>query len=130
MASVEIGGLTEEEKEMMDTLADEADMSTSQWARYRLRAGHRLWDAGGNFDIKEVQQRLDLETPEETDEESVSPTGRIRQVIKRNLSTDRGMDQDEIEDLITEEAISEALGELIDEGEIEYSPRKGGYVRI
>lgn len=129
MPTQHVSGITEEEIEEWEARAEKAGLSTSAWCRYRLRAGVRLWDAGGDFDIAEVQKRLDQHEPKSEPDDSTPTTDRFKQVIKRNLSIDEAMDRDEIEELISQEAVGKALSQLQSEGEIEYDAIKGGFIR-
>jgi hypothetical protein len=53
--------LPDGEKELIEDRADEEGITTAEFVRTRFRAGWRLWDAGGTFNMQEVQQRLDQE---------------------------------------------------------------------
>lgn len=133
-----MSGLSGEEKQLIDDAADEAGMSNAQFVRTRFRAGYRLWKAGGEFDVNEMRSRLDddLDDSPESQTSSSEPASaakhdRFTEQIKRNLPTseDDALSRDEVEDLVTSEVVGEALEELNDAGEIEYSIKQQGYVR-
>lgn len=49
MPSINLTGLSEEEKSLIENRATNAGMSTAAFVRTRFRVAWRLWDAGGNF---------------------------------------------------------------------------------
>jgi len=136
MTSISLSGLSDEEKELIEDRADEAGMKTAAFARTRLRAGLRLWDAGGNFDVLEMQKRLgkEVETQdasEPTEPASAAGQDRFSKQIKRNLPTaeDDAVPIDELQATISQAVMTDVLDELRDAGEVEYITGKG-YVRV
>ena len=129
MPTVSVAGLSNHEKEKMEQLADECDMSTSEWARYRLRAGWRIWDASGNFDVVELEESLELDDASSSTTDNEKENSQLKNILLRNLSVDDALGREEVNNLLTEKAIGEVLAQLREEGKIEYDDRKGGYIK-
>lgn len=136
MAKIDMTGLSDEEKELIEDRADEAGMNTASFVRTRFRAGLRLWDAGGNLDVLEMQKRLgkEVETQdasEPTEPASTAGQDRFSKQIKRNLPTaeDDAVPIDELQATVSQEVVTDVLDELRDAGEVEYITGKG-YVRV
>jgi hypothetical protein len=136
MARVLLSGLSDEEKALIEQRADEAGMSVSAFVRTRFRAGWRLWDAGGDFDVLEMQKRLgeEVETQqasEPTEPASAASQDRFSTQIKRNLPTTEAdaVPIDELQETVSQEVVTDVLDELRDAGEVEYVTGKG-YVRV
>jgi hypothetical protein len=136
MASVFMSGLSDEEKALIEQRADEAGMDVAAFVRTRFRAGWRLWDAGGDFDVLEMHKRLGEEaetqqTSEPTEPASVASQDRFSKQIKRNLPTaeDDAVPIDELQATVSQEVVTDVLDELRDAGEVEYITGKG-YVRV
>jgi hypothetical protein len=136
MAQVSMSGLSDEEKALIEERADEAGMDVSAFVRTRFRAGWRLWNAGGNFDVLEMQKRLgeEVETQQAskpTEPASAAGQDRFSKQIKRNLPTTEAdaVPIDELQATVSKEAVTDVLDELRDAGEVEYITGKG-YVRV
>lgn len=136
MASITISGLSDSEKTLIEDRADEAGMNKSAFVRTRFRAGWRLWDAGGDFDVLEMQQRLDKEVEtqqasEPTEPASAAGQDRFSKQIKRNLPTTEAdaVPIDELQETVSQEVVTDILDELRNAGEVEYITGKG-YIRV
>lgn len=138
MTQITLHGVSDREKELIKQAADEAGMNISEYCRTRLRAGYRLWDAGGDFDTLEMQKRLDGDTkqskadPSPVEPASAAEQDRFKEMIKRNLPTDqeKAVSKTELKDIVRDDVLKDALQELIDEGEAKYNARKEGFVRV
>lgn len=140
MPSIEIGGLSTDEIEALEQAADEVNMTTAGFCRTRLRAGHRLWNAGGEFDVLEFQQRLEGRKSEPTTSTSTSTAkpattskqDRFRSQIKRNLPTNEtdAVSKAELIEVVSEDIVNEVLADLKNEGEIEYVLNPDGFIRV
>jgi len=138
MGSIRITGLRDFEVEQ---IKNEAEIATNgnvaKYARHRLRAGMRLWNASGNFNPHELDKpfKREPETHREhndTHQTSAQSTETIKQVLYRNLSNSDPIkiessndDETDIIDLVVEDLVITALEELQDESKITYKPRKG-----
>ena len=138
MVQVNVSGVSEEEKKLIEDAADEAGMSTAQFVRTRFRAGFRLWRVGGEFDVNEMRSRLDDDLDDSPESQTGSPEpasaakhDRFTEQIKRNLPTDEddALPRDEVENLVTSKVVGEVLDELADAGDIEFDHKQQGYVR-
>lgn len=136
MAKLGVYGFSDKEKELIKKRADEAGMTKSAFVLTRFRAGWRLWDAGGDFDVLEMQKRLDEEgetqqASEPTEPASTAGQDRFVQQIKRNLPTaeDDAVPIDELQKTVSEEVVADVLDELRDSGEVKYVTGKG-YIRV
>lgn len=136
MAKIEMSGLSDAEKELIKKRADEAGMGVAGFVRTRFRAGLRLWDAGGDFDVREMQRRLgeEVETQqasEPTEPASAAGQDRFVQQIKRNLPTaeDDAVPIDELQETVSEKIVTDVIDELRDSGEVTYVTAKG-YIRV
>lgn len=136
MAKVGVYGFSDKEKELIEKRADEAGMTKSEFVLTRFRAGWRLWDAGGDFDVLEMQKRLDEEGETQQASEPTEPASavgqdRFVQQIKRNLPTaeDDAVPIDELQKTVSEEVVADVLDELRDSGEVKYVTGKG-YIRV
>jgi hypothetical protein len=138
MGTVQVTGLRDLEVEQIE---DEAEIATdgnvAKYARRRLRAGMRLWDASGNFNPHELDKPFERESEayhehNDTHQTSTQSTETIKQVLYNNLSTSDPIkidsdndDETDIIDLVIEDLVITALEELQDESKITYKPRKG-----
>lgn len=138
MARISLTGLSDNEKELLREAADEVGMGLSEYCRTRLRAGHQLWTAGGDFDIFEMQKRLGDDLDQSAKEPSSTPTesataaehDRFIETIKRNLPTDEqdAISKKELEEIVRSEVLGEALQDLLNEDEAKYLPTAEGYI--
>jgi len=136
MARLAVTGLSDEEKELIEDRADEVGMNISAFVRTRFRAGLRLWNAGGDFDVLEMQKRLGEEAETQQASEPIEPASaasqdRFSKQIKRNLPTaeDDAVPIDELQATVSQKVVTDVLDELRDAGEVEYITGKG-YVRV
>lgn len=139
MPKIEVSGLSNEEKQLIEEAADKVGMGNAEFVRTRFRAGYRLWNAGGDFDTSEMQSRLNnnldaanIESQTKSSEPATATKkDRFTQQIKRNLPSDEAdaLSREEIENLVKSEVVGDVLAELIEAGEVEYDPRQEGYVR-
>jgi hypothetical protein len=138
MVEIRISGLSDREKELFEQAADDAGMSLAEYCRTRLRAGYRLWAAGGDFDVVEMRGRLDEDfdqsaalDPSPAEPATAAEQDRFKQVLKRNLSSNQehAVSKADLEDIVRDDVLGEALQELIDEGAVEYNAMSEGYVR-
>jgi hypothetical protein len=136
MGKVGVYGFSDKEEELIEKRADEAGMTKSGFVLTRFRAGWRLWDAGGDFDVLEMQKRLDEEgetqqASDPTEPASAAGQDRFVQQIKRNLPTaeDDAVPIDELKKTVSEEVVADVLDELRDSGEVKYVTGKG-YIRV
>lgn len=136
MGKVGVYGFSDKEEELIEKRADEAGMSTSEFIRTRFRAGWRLWDAEGNFDVLEMQKRLGEEgetqqASEPTEPASAAGQDRFVQQIKRNLPTaeDDAVSFDELKKVVSDEILTEVIDDLRSSGEIKIVTNEG-YIRV
>ena len=136
MGKIGVHGFSDKEEELIEKRADEAGMTKSGFVLTRFRAGWRLWDAGGDFDVLEMQKRLDEEgetqqASDPTEPASAAGQDRFVQQIKRNLPTaeDDAVPIDELQKTVSEEVVTDVLDELRDSGEVKYVTGKG-YIRV
>ncbi len=136
MGKIGVHGFSDKEEELIEKRADEAGMTKSGFVLTRFRAGWRLWDAGGDFDVLEMQKRLDEEgetqqASDPTEPASAAGQDRFVQQIKRNLPTaeDDAVPIDELKKTVSEEVVADVLDELRDSGEVKYVTGKG-YIRV
>jgi hypothetical protein len=126
-----VSGLSDEEKELIEDRADKTGMDTAAFVRTRFRAGWRLWDAEGDFDLLEMQKRLgeevETQASEPTEPASAARQDRFSGQIKRNLSSTEAdaVPLDELQETVSEEVVADVLDELRDAGEVEYITGKG-----
>jgi hypothetical protein len=96
-----------------------------------------LWTAGGDFDVVEMRGRLDEDfdqtaaDPSPAESATAAEQDRFKQVIKRNLPSDQehAVSKADLDEIVRNDVLGEALQELIDEGAVEYDARAEGYVR-
>ena len=131
-----MSGLSDAEKELIEERANEVGMETAEFARTRFRAGWRLWDAGGDFDVLEMQKRLGEEAEaqqasEPTEPASAAGQDRFAEQIKRNLPTaeDDAVPISELQETVSEQVVTDVLDDLRDSGEVKYVTGRG-YVRV
>jgi len=137
MATITVTGLGDEEKAVVEQAANEANMDLAEFARHRLRAGYRLWDADENFDVEKFQEKVGEKEPADTSTTqtpksvNVSKEDRFAKQIKRNLPTEEedALGKEEIAKLVSTKVIASVISDLIDEGEVKHSVEYGGYVR-
>jgi len=138
MAEVYLSGLGDDEKAALEQAANKANMSVAEFARHRLRAGYRLWDADENFDVEKFQERVGEKEPEPANTNTAQPKSvnaskedRFAQEIKRNLPTDDedAVGKDELVKLVSTEVITGILSDLKDSGEVKYVVEHDGFVR-
>lgn len=135
MPQIGMSGFSDEEKEMIEEKADEAGMSLAGFCRTRFRAGFRLWRSGGDFDILEMQRRLNQIEEKQPAQEQGGPTepassaghDRFAEQIKRNLpaSESDAVSIDELKDIVAEDVIVDVIDELRKEGDIRYVTGSG-----
>lgn len=138
MGRVEVSGLRDVEIEQIEAEAKiDTDGNISKYARRRLRAGMRLWDASGNFDPHELDKPFERDQAtsnehNDSHQPAVQSSGTIKQVIYRNLSTtdptkieSDADDETDIIDLVIEDLVVSALEELQEEDKITHKPRQG-----
>ena len=105
--------------------AEQQDLSRSEWARQKIRAGMRLWDASGIFNHDEFDQLFQEDQVDtHTNRGSDSAESQIEELIKRNLSVTDPVAQGELQEVMIE-VMNDALYELQQEGEIEHVPGDG-----
>lgn len=137
MASIQLSGLSDGEKELFEQAADDAGMNLAEYCRTRLRAGYRLWTAGADFDVVEMRRRLEEDLDQidvdlsPAESATAAEQDRFRQVIKRNLPSNQehAVSKADLDEIVRDGVLGEALQELIDEGAVEYDARAEGYVR-
>lgn len=115
---------TEEVAEWEDR-AERQDLSRSEWARQKIRAGMRLWEANGGFNHDEFDQLLqggESKTGESRGDGSAE--SQIKQLIKRNLSVTEPVGQSELEAVMID-VMNDALYDLQQKDEIEHIPGEG-----
>lgn len=105
--------------------ADEMDVSTAEYIRRMVRSGRRQW---GHDHIEEPEQGgLRHKKPESTKVEKA-----LQAALLRNLSTDNGVQEDELAELLFDDLLNdlkEQLQELKDSGKATYNPGDGGWVK-
>lgn len=107
--------------------AESMGVSLSEYVRRMARAGRRQWGYDHVTDADEPHVQFD-ENRLSTDEETITI---IREMAIRNLSAKDGITEEELADLITrdiEQEIADQLEQLMQEGEVKYSPTLGGWV--
>lgn len=135
MGSIRLGGLRDHEMDQIESEAKEhTDGNVSKYARQRLRAGRRLWNASGKLDEQELNRPLNRDKNDNT---SISPQSNsvrsdIKETIYANLSTSdpipiesENNSENDLVDLIIEDVVVEAIEQLQREGRIQHKPRKG-----
>lgn len=128
VANINLSGLSDQEKEEYTKKAKASGAtSRSEWLRWRLRAGVRLWDVNGNFDRETLDTALnDSEMSTCTTQSSTRESQpNLKEVIKSNLSTSEPTSFEDVQELVVEELVTTALYELQKEGCIENVPGKG-----
>ena len=138
MADIYLSGVGDDEKAAIKQAANKANMDLATFARHRLRAGYRLWDADENFDVEKFQERVGEKEPETINTNTAQPKSvnaskedRFAQEIKRNLPTDSedAVSKDELVGIVSKEVINDVLSDLKDAGEVEYVIEHDGFVR-
>lgn len=125
MANINLSGLSDQEKEEYTKQAEASGAnSRSEWLRWRLRAGVRLWDADGQLDPERLNTALE-ETETTPRVSSPSQKSNLKEVIESDLSTSEPTSFDDLCDVVVEELVSTALYELQNEGRVEHVPGKG-----
>lgn len=130
MGTIRITGMSEDEIERMKSQAEEEGLSLSRWARYRLRAGDKLWDASGDFDVAEFD---DLFNSKEVSTASQKPNNNgsgLSDTILANLSSTGATSVDELTEIVVDQLIAEALDDLQEKGKIQFSAREEGYKKL
>lgn len=108
--------------------ANEMDVSRAEYLRRMVRAGRRQW----GYDHTREPENPHVQLQEPGTQDTVNVRSMLKHTILRNLSTTDGIDEAELIDLVTgdlEEITDEVLDELKEEGEADYSSRKGGWVK-
>jgi hypothetical protein len=119
--------VADHEKEKWEKEAEEMDISKAQYFRRMIRSGRRQWGYTEENDTNRGE--LQLKNPENTPTDSDS---NIKTTIKRNLSTTEGVSEEEIAEIVYQDLadqIGELLVELKEEGEADYDPTKGGWIK-
>lgn len=127
MANINLSGLPDQEKEEYTKKAERSGAkSRSEWLRWRLRAGVRLWDANGKFDRESLDNAF---KGDETRTQMVQSPSKdqsdLKDVIENNLSATDSTSFDDLCDIVVEELVSTALYELEKEERVEHVPGKG-----
>ena len=138
MGSIRVGGLRDHEIDQIESEAKEhTDGNISKYARQRLRAGRRMWNASGKLDEQELNRPLNKNKNDNTSTSSQSNSVRtdIKETIYANLSTSDPIpiesednSENDLVDLVIEDVVVEAIEHLQKEGKIQHKPRKG-YVK-
>lgn len=127
MASINLSGMSDDEIERMRSQAENENLSLARWCRYRIRAGDKLWDASGNFDISQFDEFFQSTDIADNTHELKTGGPRLRDTILANLSTTEATSIDDITSLVVDQLVAEALDELHEEGSIRYSAKDEGY---
>lgn len=123
--------ISEEEKKEYDKRAEARDLNTSQWVRRCIRTSTQLWDTDGGFDRAtfkawfEQIEDVDLPDNDSSQGQTRSIDTEIHRLVLRELSTTEPTDLKEIQELVTEQIVRDALYELQQEQKIENIPGKG-----
>lgn len=128
MANINLSGLSEEEKAEYTKKAEASGAtSRSEWLRWRLRAGIRLWDENDNFDRTALDRAFyPGDTPPKTSPASPDDSqSAVKEVIEKNVSATEPTSFDEVQNIVVEELVTTALYELQKEERIENVPGKG-----
>lgn len=105
--------------------AEEMDQSKSEYVRRMVRAGRRQW----GYDHTDEPERKGLKDRSEGNKNMESV---LQSTILQNLSTDNGLKEDELADLLFSELINTIetqLQELKDDGKVDYNVTGGGWVK-
>lgn len=108
--------------------AEEMGIAKTEYLRRMIRAGRLQW--GYDHETEPENEHVQLyerDTPQPIDVKLA-----IEEIVRRNLSTTAGIDDEEIVELVLddlEQTTLELLEELKDQGEADYAPTKGGWVK-
>lgn len=108
--------------------ADRMDLQNTEWARRMIRAGRRQW----GFDHVEEPDYPHMKMEHSAKDPTRDVEKLLEDAIRRNLAKEKGIDESELYELVMgdlEEQFSSRLEDLLQEGEIDYSPGKGGLVK-
>ncbi len=108
------------QREEWDDHADRLEMSRSEFVRSMVQAGRRGFEGSS---VEPTEQQT-------TDEAAVSGTADMETAVLEALSEAEYRSWDELRALVSEaleERLEETLQELQSGGEIQHSPRQGGY---
>lgn len=111
------------QKERWQEDADAMDMNQSEFIRTMVQAGRRGFDLGAESEEAAEDELSDAD-----------PRGDgLETVLLGLLSTDRYLSWGALVDEVTEDLedrVETALQDLVAEGRVQHSPRRGGYVRV
>lgn len=108
--------------------ADAMGISKVEWARRMVRCGRRQW----GFDHVEEPDYPHLKLEQSAKDPTEDVEDVIDDAIVRNLSTTKGISEDELLEFVVgdlEDQFSNRLEALLDAGQIDYSPSKGGLIK-
>lgn len=137
MGSIQIGGLRDFEIEQIESEAKEhTNGNRSKYARQRLRAGRRLWNASGELHEEKLDKPLARDKEESNSASTPAQTSSlgssVKEVIYKNLSTSDPIpiesdesNKDDLVDLVIEDVVVEAIEQLQREEKVQHKPRKG-----
>jgi hypothetical protein len=106
--------------------ADEMDVSVAEYVRRMCRAGRLQW----GYDHLEEPEKKGLKHTETDSSKELAEA--LQAAILRNLSTEDGLKEGELADVLFEEMIDELgvhLQDLKEDGMADYNPREGGWVK-
>jgi len=106
--------------------AEEQDLSLAEYGRRMINAGRRQFGYGYEPEkVPAEQHTLNLSD----DEQASSIDGELKEWIYRNLSTEDGVEMDELVSLL-EDDLLELADDLQDEGRAKYRRSEGGFLRV
>lgn len=129
MVNIKISGITEKEEDRYKEAADEVGLSLSEYLRKQIRTGERFWAASGRFDHGEFNRLIAGEEIQNDSSGSTQAESDVKNIIYRELSTTKATPVEELEDLVVEDLVLDALDELMDHGEVRFDPRERGYYK-
>lgn len=125
-----VSGLRDREKDRIEAIAEEHDISQAEVGRNCIRAAVKFWDATGEFKPVDVERAFaDESGTDESIDQNQGPD-KLKSTIRRNLSTTNPLplqdeDGDDLVDIVIEQIVVDALTELQEEDEIYYQPGQG-----
>jgi hypothetical protein len=125
-----VSGLRDREKDRVEAIAEEHDMSQAEVGRNCIRAAVKFWDATGEFKPVDVERAFaDESGTNESSGQNKAPD-KFKNTLRRNLSTTNPLplqdeDGDDLVDIVIKQLVVDALTELQEEDDIYYQPGEG-----
>lgn len=114
-----------DEVEEWDQRAEQQGLSRSEWLRQRIRAGHRLWSATGDFNHETLNALFEAtDTQASTDTQSDTDATQLAALLEQNLSTTTTVPESDLEDIVSD-LMYDTLHDLQEAGKIKHVPGRG-----